>query len=108
LTGSSACGVCRSGLQFFAASSLRRCGGSGERLKGALPLLWGFGDGRRLGRKSCLAWVGPVATAPVGVVPLLGGVAVECRHLPTLGVRVSSGESLDPVRIGTMAASSTS
>ena len=41
----------------------------------------------------------PAAMAPVGTIPLLGGVAEVCRHLPRpLSVELRSpGESLDSV-----------
>jgi hypothetical protein len=50
----------------------------------------------------------PVMTTPTGVVPLSGGIAEECRHLPIPLGLVSPGENRDRGVWSTMAASLTS
>ena len=58
--------------------------------------------------KVLLGFAGPVAMAPAGVVPLLGGVAKVCSHLPpSLGI--GSGHRAKALirKIGMIAASST-
>jgi hypothetical protein len=93
----------------FAVTSGRRCGDGGAELHGRYcPNSGGVGEARRLGRRSCP--VGLVATAPAGVVPLLGGVTEVSRHLPRslgIGCCLWAKASIQSW-IGMMAASSTS